>query len=61
MTGRLEQRSWENEAGENRSKVEITAEDIGPALRFATVEVSRNERRQPATVGAPDSDSDEPS
>ena len=31
VTGRLEQRSWETEEGEHRSKVEITADEIGPA------------------------------
>lgn len=44
VTGRLEQRTWETEAGERRSKVEIVADDIGPSLRFATAEVHRTER-----------------
>ena len=61
VAGRLEQRSWETEAGERRSKVEITADEVGPSLRFATCEVSRTERREPATVGASDTDGDEPS
>jgi single-strand DNA-binding protein len=45
VTGRLEQRSWETEGGERRSKVEITADELGPSLRFATAEVQRTERR----------------
>jgi single-strand DNA-binding protein len=45
VAGRLEQRSWETEEGERRSKVEIVAEEIGPSLRFATAEVQRSERR----------------
>jgi single-strand DNA-binding protein len=45
VTGRLEQRSWETENGEKRSVVEITADEIGPSLRWATATVSRNERR----------------
>jgi len=45
VTGRLEQHSWETDAGERRSRVEVVAEDIGASLRFATVEVSRTERR----------------
>ncbi|MDA8359875.1 MAG: single-stranded DNA-binding protein [Actinomycetota bacterium] len=45
VTGRLEQRTWETEEGERRSKVEIVAEEIGPSLRFATAEVQRTERR----------------
>ncbi len=31
VTGRLEQRTWETEEGEHRSKVEITADEVGPA------------------------------
>ena len=36
VSGRLEQRSWETEAGEKRSIVEVVADDIAPSLRFAT-------------------------
>ena len=45
VTGRLEQRSWETQEGEKRSKVEVIADEIGPSLRYATAEVKRNERR----------------
>ena len=45
VTGRLEQRSWETENGEKRSVVEIIADEIGPSLRWATAEVTRNDRR----------------
>jgi len=41
VTGRLEQRSWETEDGDRRFKVEIVADEVGPALRFATVDVHR--------------------
>jgi single-strand DNA-binding protein len=51
VTGRLEQRSWETEDGERRSKVEIVADEIGPSLRFATAEVRRTERRTTETDG----------
>ena len=44
VTGRLEQRSWETDEGERRSKVEIVADEIGPSLRFATADVQRNVR-----------------
>ncbi len=44
VTGRLEQRSWENDEGEKRTKVEIVADEIGAGLRFATVDVHRVER-----------------
>ncbi len=45
VTGRLEQRQWETEQGEKRSKVEIVADEIGVSLRWATAEVKRSERR----------------
>jgi len=47
VTGRLDQRSWETQEGDKRSKVEITADEIAPSLRWATVHVTRNERRSP--------------
>ncbi len=43
--GRLDQRSWETQDGDRRSKVEIIADDIAPSLKWATAEVNRNERR----------------
>ena len=59
VTGRLEQRTWEIDAGERRSRVEVSAEDVGPSLRFATAEVTRAERRVPDEV--PTSGSSDPS
>jgi single-strand DNA-binding protein len=47
VTGRLEQRSWENAEGERRSKIEVVADEIGPSLRWATAQVTKNERRGP--------------
>jgi single-strand DNA-binding protein len=41
VSGRLEQRSWETEEGERRSKVEIVADDVAASLQFAPVEVQR--------------------
>jgi len=63
VTGRLEQRSWETDEGERRSKVEIVAEELGPSLRFATAEVQRAARRLPTPApdgvgGAPDGEDD---
>ncbi|HVA05043.1 MAG TPA: single-stranded DNA-binding protein [Acidimicrobiales bacterium] len=52
VTGRLEQRSWETQDGDKRSKVEIVADEIGPSLRWATAQVTKNERRGPGE-GAP--------
>ena len=47
VTGRLEQHSWLADNGDRRSRVEITADEVGPSLRFATAEISRTERRGP--------------
>ena len=46
VSGRLEQRSWETDQGDKRSKVEIIADEVGPSLRWATAEITRNERRE---------------
>ena len=54
VSGRLEQRSWEIEDGEHRSKVEIVADEIGPSLRFATADVHRIERRKGAETSGSD-------
>ena len=51
VTGRLEQRSWETEEGDRRFKVEIVADEIGASLRFATADVHKVERHQPASDG----------
>ena len=45
VTGRLEQRSWETDDGDKRSKIEIVADEIAPSLRWATAEVAQ-ERAQ---------------
>ncbi|MDA8310052.1 MAG: single-stranded DNA-binding protein [Actinomycetota bacterium] len=52
VTGRLEQRSWETDLGERRTKVEIVADDVGPSLRYATAEVHRQERLEPAEASS---------
>ena len=48
VTGRLEQRSWQTDQGDKRSKVEIVADDVAPSLRWATAEISKNEKRDGA-------------
>lgn len=70
VTGRLEQRTWETDAGDKRSKVEVVADEVGPSLRWATASVVRNERStgdyRPSTAPVPSSgpggryDDDEP-
>ena len=54
VSGRLDQRSWETAERERRSKVEITADEIAPSLRWATAVITRNERRAPdGSAGVP--------
>ena len=48
VIGHLEQRSWETEDGETRSKVELVADDIGASLRFATVDIHKVQRHSTA-------------
>jgi single-strand DNA-binding protein len=51
VSGRLEQRSWENENGDKRSIVEINADEIGPSLKWATAVVTRTPRPEGNTGG----------
>ncbi len=58
VSGRLEQRSWQTEGGDKRSKVEIIADEVGPSLRWATASIRKNERREGGSGG--DSGSNRP-
>lgn len=53
VTGELEQRSWETDAGEKRSVVQITADDVSPSLRYATADVAKVSREGAAPKSAP--------
>lgn len=44
VTGRLRQNTWDTPEGEKRSKIEIVADEVGPSLKWATTEVSKNEK-----------------
>jgi hypothetical protein len=44
---RTEQRSWETDDGDRRFKVELVAEEIGAAMRYATVDIHKVERHAP--------------
>jgi single-strand DNA-binding protein len=44
VTGRLEQRSWETPEGDKRSVVEVSVDEIGPSLRWATATVTKTPR-----------------
>ena len=49
VTGRLKQRSWENQEGEKRSMIEIEADDVGPSLKWATASVQKTSRSSSAS------------
>jgi len=51
VSGRLDQRNWETNEGEKRSKIEINAEEVGPSLRWATAQIAKNERRSDGAAG----------
>ena len=52
VAGRLEQRSWEDQGGDKRHKVEVVADDVGLSLRWASATVTRNDRPTTAPVAA---------
>ena len=45
VTGRVEQRTWEGDDGQQRSRIEVVADDLGPSLRYAVAEITRTERQ----------------
>ena len=48
--GRLTQRSYETQQGERRTIVEMQVDEVGPSLRRARAQVTRNQA-QPASAG----------
>ena len=56
VTGRLQQRSWDDQEGNKRSAFEIQVDEVGPSLRWATADVQKAQRSggaQSAPAGAP--------
>ena len=51
VVGSLRQQRWKTPEGDNRSRIEIRAEQVGPSLSFATAEPVRNDR--PVSDGGP--------
>ena len=45
VTGRMEQRSWEQDDGSKRSKIEVIADEVAPSLRWASAQVTKNEKK----------------
>ena len=50
VTGQLRMRAWETPEGDKRSVVEVTAEEAGPSLKWAT---AKPERASKADNGKP--------
>jgi single-strand DNA-binding protein len=50
VTGQLADDSWTPEDGKRVYRTQLLADDIAASLRFATVEITKNSRRE--TVGA---------
>ena len=44
VTGRLQQRSWEDNDGNKRREIEIQVDEVGPSLRWATASVTKSNR-----------------
>ena len=44
VTGRLQQRSWEDQDGNKRSAFEVQVDEVGPSLRWATANVQKSQR-----------------
>ena len=51
VTGRLQQRSYETRDGEKRNVVEVVADELGPSLRWAQVQIERISRDSAGSGG----------
>jgi single-strand DNA-binding protein len=55
VTGRLEEKSWDDEHRERHSRIELTANDLGPCTSWANFALTRNPRRTEPEEAAPTS------
>ena len=62
VTGKLRSRTYETREGEKRTVVELEAEEIGAAMRYATVSITRRLRgdANPNAFGVPGTGVDDP-
>ena len=60
VQGRLTQRSYETRDGEKRTVLELQADEVGPSLRRARAQVTRNAPRDGATQGPQQANSTTP-
>jgi single-strand DNA-binding protein len=48
VSGRLSQRSWEDKEGQKKYVVEIIASNVGVSLEFASCDIRKNPKSEPA-------------
>lgn len=53
VQGRLSQRSYQTNDGQQRTVMELTVDDIGPSLRYATAQVARQQSQRGFTGTPP--------
>ena len=53
VVGRLKSRSWETPEGEQRSVVEVEADEVAPSLKWATARPERARNTERAKAGQP--------
>jgi single-strand DNA-binding protein len=51
VTGQLRMRAWETPEGDKRQVVEVTAEEVGPSLRWATAKPERTSKTSGKPAG----------
>ncbi len=42
VTGKLKMNQWQTDDGQNRSKLELTVSEIGPTMKWAEVNITKN-------------------
>jgi single-strand DNA-binding protein len=52
VTGRLQQRSWDDNDGNKRSTIEVQVDEVGPSLRWATAQITKARRDKGSQGGA---------
>ena len=52
VTGRHDQRSWETPEGQKRYAWELVADEIGGSIKYASIAITKNERREYGSDGS---------
>ena len=52
VTGRLQQRSWEDGDGNRRSAIEVQVDEVGPSLKWSTASVQKSQRSRGGSGGS---------